>query len=83
MRDRCRLALGSYLVETAATMALVIPLCFYAIGIGVEACQVYGINQGLQQAAREAARSLATTFAVDPGIVTNTGDQTTYDFSRS
>jgi Flp pilus assembly protein TadG len=80
MYSRCRKGLGSYLVETAATIALVVPLCFYAICVGIEACQVYGISQGLQQAARESARLLASTYAVDPGIVGNTGDQTTYGF---
>jgi hypothetical protein len=67
-------------VETAATVAFAIPLSFYVLFVAMEACQVYGINQALQQAARAAARNLATTYAVDPGIAKNTTDQVTYGF---
>lgn len=80
MRRAFRKRSGSYLAETAATVAFAVPLTFYAIFVAVEACQVYGINQALQQAARAAARNLATTYAVDPGIVNNTSDQIKFGF---
>jgi Flp pilus assembly protein TadG len=80
MRRAFRKRSGSYLVETAATVAFAVPLTFYAIFVAVEACQVYGISQALQQAARAAARNLATTYAVDPGISSNTSDQIKFGF---
>jgi len=80
MLRKSRRGKGAYLVETAAAVAFAVPLTVYALCVGVEASQVWGISAGLQQAAREAARSLATTFAVDPGIVSNASDQATYGF---
>ena len=71
---------GSYLAETAATVAFAVPLAFYAIFVAMEACQVYGINQALQQAARAAARNLATIHSINPGIVSNSADQVKYGF---
>lgn len=71
---------GSYLTETAATVAFAVPLSFYTISVCVEACQVYSINQALQQAARAAARNIATTYAADPGIINNGGDTVKYGF---
>ncbi len=71
---------GTTLVETAATMTLVIPLLFLVLFTAIEASQGYGIWQALQQGARESARRLATTYAVDPGIVSNTVDQAKYGF---
>ena len=71
---------GSSLVETAVTIVFVVPLTFWVLFIAVEASQVYGISQALQQGAREAARRIATTYAVDPGIVGNSADQNKYGF---
>jgi Flp pilus assembly protein TadG len=71
---------GASLVETAVTVAFVVPLCFYALFVAMEASQTFGISQALQQGAREAARRIATTYAVDPGIVNNVGDQTKYGY---
>lgn len=78
---RLRSQLGAYLAETAATMAFAVPLCFYALFVAMEACQVYSINQALQQAARAAARNIATTYATDPGIVNNTSDQSSFGYA--
>jgi Flp pilus assembly protein TadG len=71
---------GSYLAETAATVAFALPLTFWAIMVTIEASQVLAINQALQQAARAAARNLATQYAVDPGIITNSTDQSNICF---
>lgn len=81
MLSCCRFRLGVTLVETAATIVIVIPLTIAAIFVAIEASQVYGINQGLQQAARDAARGLATAYASDFGIVNNASDQAKYGFS--
>jgi Flp pilus assembly protein TadG len=80
MATNSKRRLGSSLAETAATFAYVVPLFFLVLFIAIEASQVYGLSQALQQAARESARRLATTYAVDPGIVANVGDQKKYGF---
>jgi Flp pilus assembly protein TadG len=71
---------GFSLAETGMTFACVVPLLFLVIFIAIEACQAFSIWQALSQGARESARRLATTYAVDPGIVGNTSDQSKYGF---
>jgi hypothetical protein len=71
---------GFSLVEMACSLAFIMPLTFCIIFSAVEAYQYFWISQALQQGARESARRLATTYAVDPGIISNVGDQFRYGF---
>jgi Flp pilus assembly protein TadG len=72
---------GAVIAETAAAMALFLPLTIMITFVGVEVSYAYLLKSSLSEAAREASRSLAIAYGLDSSIVGNRtiADQKAFD----
>ena len=66
---------GSAIVETAAALAIVVPLLLVITYFASQASRGFLIKSGLDAAARRAARDLAVVYATNTGIASNRAQQ--------
>jgi hypothetical protein len=84
IRNRRRNKKAAVLAESAAAMALFLPLTIFITFVGVEVSHVYLIKSALSEGAREAARSLAIAYGLDSSMKGNRGieNQKAFDHIR-
>ncbi len=81
MARKLRRKTGSYIVEGAAGLLILIPLLVLITYATLQVSRAYMINAALQQAAQEGARLIATNYASHPSIASVRSDQEKYSFS--
>jgi len=72
VRSRCR---GTGLAETAASLALFLPVLITIAFVVIETSYAYTIAENMNVGAALAARGLAQEYQLDPGVTTNTTEQ--------
>src|SRR5438105_11342904 len=73
---------GASLVETAASMVILLPLIVMVLFVVLEASQAYLIKEGLSNGARQAARDLSVIYGQDAQIQFSRSQQDNLVFSQ-
>jgi hypothetical protein len=75
---------GAAIAESAASLALLLPLAILLIFVVAEVSYAYLIKSSLSQAARQAARDLSVAYGKNPAISTNRSlqDSTVFEHIR-
>lgn len=79
---RLRKEHGSSIVESAATLALLLPMAMLLIYVVVEVSYAYLLKTGLAQGARQAARALAIEYGKNPTIAGSRATQDSLVFDK-
>ena len=75
-RTKCiRIARGTSIAETGASMSLLIPVVMTILFVLVEACYAIFLGAGLSECARVAARNLAITYGQNPLVASDRATQ--------